>query len=102
VRRGDVKGMGEESKITKGTLVVEEHHMLLLPPRITVVEGVARNIGIMYLHYAKVRVKFYDSNGEMIGTALDEVYDLASNETWHFSVIYFRRAKSYKIEVETV
>ncbi|OBZ36076.1 FxLYD domain-containing protein [Methanohalophilus sp. DAL1] len=54
------------------------------------------------LSYAEVRVKFYDANGNLIGSSLDNINDIGAGESWSFDVpnIEFDKDVSdYKIAV---
>lgn len=56
--------------------------------------------------YAEVRVKFYDKEGAVIATFLDNINDLGPGEVWNFEVMYpgtdVEKVGSYKIAVGSV
>lgn len=68
-----------------------------------VVQGIAKNVSSTNLSYARVNVKFYDAEGNLLVTSLDNILDLAPDETWSFEVRYSgsnpENVKSYKIGV---
>ena len=53
-----------------------------------VITGIAENTAGKQLSYAEVRVKFYDTKGELIGNSFDNVNGLSSGEKWNFEVMY--------------
>jgi hypothetical protein len=52
------------------------------------VSGVLQNNGNEVVLYAEVRVKFYDSDDNLLGVGYDSVRDLGGNERWRFDVVY--------------
>lgn len=52
------------------------------------VVGTAKNVGDKTLSYAQIDVKFYDNDGALLQTMLDNIRDLGPGETWKFKVIY--------------
>ena len=53
-----------------------------------VITGIAENTAGKQLSYAEVRVKFYDTKGELIGNSFDNINGLDSGEKWNFEVMY--------------
>ena len=70
------------------------------------VKGIAKNVSSSNLSYAEVKVKFYDAQGNLISTWLDNINDLGAGETWSFEVMYLgmdtENVKSYQIGVGSV
>ena len=52
------------------------------------VTGQAKNTGSENMGYASVDVKFYDANGNLLGSGLDNINNLGSGETWNFKAMY--------------
>jgi len=71
-----------------------------------VVKGKAKNASSFMLNYAEVRVNFYDVQGTLLESSLDNVNDLGPDETWSFEVLYFgpepHKVRTYKIKVGSV
>ena len=69
------------------------------------VVGKAKNTGSKSLAYAEVRAKFYDDDGALLCTSLDNINDFGPGETWNFKIIYFElnteEVASYKIAAGT-
>lgn len=65
------------------------------------VTGQAKNIGNTNLGYASIDVKFYDSQGNLLNSGLDNINNLGPGETWNFKALYTGEGKpaSYKIAV---
>jgi hypothetical protein len=59
------------------------------PYRTYKVVGTAKNVSGHTLSYAQVTVKFYDTNGHVLGSSLDNVNDLGAGERWDFEVVDF-------------
>ena len=85
------------------TLQILSHSMTTNEFGNIVVQGTAENISSSNLSYAEVRVKFYDANGVLLDTSLDNINDLGPGQTWSFEVMYFgldtENVKSYEIGV---
>ena len=86
----------------KGELEILEHHLEREYFNVYVV-GTAKNIGGERISYGSVEVKFYDSEGILLGNGLDNINDLDPGETWKFKAMYLgsdaESVASYKIEV---
>lgn len=52
------------------------------------VEGVARNTGDSQLSYAEIRVRFYDSEGTLLESSIDNINDVDPGQQWRFEVVY--------------
>ena len=95
-------GTPTESK----NLEILDHHMEIGEFGNLIIKGSAKNIGSSSLSYAEVRVKFYDKEGAVLDTSLDNINDLGPGETWNFKVMYFgmdtENVDSYKIAVGSV
>lgn len=95
-------GTPAESK----NLEILDHHMETGEFGNLIISGTAKNIGSSSLSYAEVRVKFYDKEGAVLDTSLDNINDLGPGETWNFKVMYFgmdtENVDSYKIAVGSV
>lgn len=95
-------GTPTESK----NLEILDHHMETGEFGNLIISGTAKNIGSSSLSYAEVRVKFYDKEGAVLDTSLDNINDLGPGETWNFKVMYFgmdtEKIDSYKIAVGSV
>lgn len=66
------------------------------------VVGTAKNVGTKRISHSSVKVKFYDPEGNLIGSGADYVSDLDPGETWKFSVMCTtmnEEVGSYKIGV---
>ena len=65
------------------------------------VTGQAKNVGSSNLGYASIDVKFYDSQGNLLKSGLDNINNLGPGETWNFKAMYTGEGKpaSYKIAV---
>lgn len=63
------------------------------------VRGQAKNTGDKNLGYASVDVKFYDANGNLLDSGLDNINNLGPGETWNFEAMYLGEGKpsTYKI-----
>lgn len=70
-----------------------------------VISGSAKNTAGRELSYCEVEVKFYDSDGAVIGNSLDNINDLGEDETWKFEVYYIGtddyKVDSYKVVVDS-
>jgi len=55
--------------------------------RTAYVRGIAKNVGDARLDYAEVDVRFYDSQGNLLETGLDNILDLDPGMTWSFEVM---------------
>lgn len=71
-----------------------------------IVAGSAKNNFGRNLDYAEIDVKFYDSDGAVIGNSLDNINNFGDGETWKFEVYYMGldtyKVKDYSIEVGSV
>lgn len=66
------------------------------------VVGTAKNVGTTRISHSSVKVKFYDPDGNLVGSGLDMVSDLDPGETWKFKVMCTaldEEVESYKIGV---
>jgi len=67
------------------------------------IRGKAKNVGSKALSYAEIRVKFYDVDGALLSTDIDNVNDLGPGEIWNFDVLYTggeeSKVATYKISV---
>jgi len=107
-------GCVEEPKYEEGAgtptesknLEILDHHMETGEFGNLIIKGIAKNIGSSSLSYAEVRVKFYDKEGTLLDTSLDNINDLGPGETWNFKVMYLgtdtENVDSYKIAVGSV
>lgn len=53
------------------------------------IEGILKNVSGKKLDYAQVSFVIYDSAGNTIGSAFDNISNLERNGTWKFKAIYF-------------
>jgi hypothetical protein len=107
-------GCVEEPKYEEGAgtptesknLEILDHHMETGEFGNLIIKGTAKNIGSSSLSYAEVRVKFYDKEGTLLDTSLDNINDLGPGETWNFKDMYLgtdtENVDSYKIAVGSV
>jgi len=66
------------------------------------VVGTAKNVGTERISHSSVKVKFYDADGNLVGSGSDWVSDLDPGETWKFSAVCTTmdvEVESYKIGV---
>lgn len=66
------------------------------------VVGTAKNVGTKRISHSSIKVKFYDADGNLIGSGTDFVSDLDPGETWKFSAMCTtmnEEVESYKIGV---
>ena len=63
------------------------------------VEGIAQNTGDKRLSYAEVRVRFYDSDGTLLDTSIDNTNDLDPGMKWRFKVYYFGDGTPAKYDI---
>ena len=86
-------------------LEILEHHGEIGEYGNLYVVGQAKNTGSKSLSYAEIRVKFYDADGNLLGSSFDNINDLGAGETWRFKVIYMgmdtEKVSSYKIAAGT-
>jgi uncharacterized protein YceK len=84
-------------------LQILEHHLTKSQYGNIIVSGTAKNIGPSRLSYGSVEVKFYDSNGNMIGNGIANFNNLDPGETWKFNAMYLgtdvKKVSTYKIGV---
>ncbi|NMB66731.1 hypothetical protein GYA25_01580 [Candidatus Woesearchaeota archaeon] len=68
-----------------------------------IVYGIIKNNLKQNLTYLEVRVKFYDSNKNLLDTEIDSINFINSHESWKFMVNYprldFNDIKSYNVEI---
>lgn len=70
--------------------------------RITSVDGVMKNTTGTTLKNVFVTFKLYNSEGEVVGTALNRGQDIEPGESWRFSApstVQFEKAKLSKVEM---
>ena len=61
--------------------------------------GTIKNISGQNLSYAQVEINFYDQNGKLINSSLDNANNLKKDATWNFRVpIQNANTKSYKVK----
>ena len=48
------------------------------------VQGTAKNVSNSTIKFAKIRIVFLGDQGSVIGGTADNVWNLASGETWNF------------------
>jgi len=53
------------------------------------------------LSYAEVETKFYNSDGEVIASSIDNINDLDAGETWKYEVMYTGTNASQVAETST-
>ena len=107
-------GCVEEPKYEEGAgKPIESKNLEILDHRMEtgefgnlIIEGTAKNSGSASLSYAEVRVKFYDKEGTLLDTSLDNINDLGPGEMWNFKAMYLgtdaKDIDSYKIAVGSV
>ena len=87
-------------------LVILEHNPTTGDYGNLIVAGTAENTGSSSLIYAEIRVKFYDKNGALDSTSIDNINDLGPGEKWNFKVMYFGTSSgnvdNYKIAIGSV
>lgn len=72
------------------------------------VAGTAKNTTDEQLSYVEVRAKFYDDDGALLDSSLDNVTDLGPGERWRFEVPYpgigedAAAVARYKVAVGTI
>ncbi|MCK9569244.1 FxLYD domain-containing protein [Candidatus Pacearchaeota archaeon] len=68
-----------------------------------IITGTAKNTAGKDLSYCSLDAKFYDSDGAVIGTSLDNINNLDKDETWKFQIMYIGtdsyNVDTYKIEL---
>lgn len=52
------------------------------------VEGRAENTSDDRLSYVEIRVRFYDANGDLLDSGIDNINDFDSGQVWRFEVSY--------------
>ena len=60
------------------------------------IEGIFKNVSGRKLSYAQVSFVLYDSDGNNIGSAFDNVNYIDVNGTWKFSATYFGQEQNIK------
>ena len=90
----------------KEKLEILEHKMEYGEYGTLKIVGKAKNVGNEQISYAEIRVKFYDTEDAVIGSSLDNINDLNSEQVWKFEVMYFsmetEEVDHYDIAVGTV
>jgi len=61
------------------------------------ITGAAKNVAGRELSYCQIDVKYYDNEGAVIGTSLDNINKLGDGETWKFKIMYLG-TDSYNVE----
>jgi len=96
----------EGTEKTQEELTILNHQMEVGEYGNIYVRGLAENTAGKNLNYAEIKVKFYDKDGALIETFLDNVNDLGESEKWSFEVVYPRmdteRVEDYEISVGSV
>ena len=104
---GDSEGSGAASPTAGGSekLVILDHELQYEGSGWTfyaTVVGTAKNVGTERISHSSVKVKFYDADGNLVGSGTDMVSDLDPGETWKFSAMCTTmdvEVESYKIGV---
>ena len=52
-----------------------------------IIKGTAKNVSPSNSGYAEVKVMFYDAEGALLDTFLDNTSDLGPGETWDFEIL---------------
>lgn len=52
------------------------------------VEGRAENTSDQSFSYAEVRARFYNENGDLLESFIDNINDFAAGQTWAFEIVY--------------
>jgi len=64
------------------------------------VRGTAKNVSGKQLSYAEIRVRAYDSAGNLLESGLDNINDIGADQTWTFEVFVWKQGiASYDIGV---
>ncbi len=80
-------GSSNEKLAVSGTsMSVEYNEYLGYSAKIT---GVAKNVTSRNFSYASVEFSVYDANGNNLGTALANINNLSSGDTWRFEATLF-------------
>lgn len=92
-------GSSNEKLAVSGTsMSVEYNEYLGYSAKIT---GVAKNVTSRNFSYASVEFSVYDANGNNLGTALANINNLSSGDTWRFEATLFdfpsTRPATYKL-----
>lgn len=64
------------------------------------IEGVLKNVSGKKLSYAQVSFVIYDTAGNNIGSAFDNVNYIDANGTWRFKAVYFGQEANIKYSKE--
>jgi hypothetical protein len=68
--------------------------------------GTAQNIAGKELSYAEIDAKFYDEEGAVLSTSLDNINSLSPNEKWKFEILYLEIDNSdvarYSLEIGSI
>jgi hypothetical protein len=96
----------EIEKVSNEKIEILEHELVYGEYGNLMVQGVAKNTAGKKLAYAEIDVKFYDKEGILIGTSLDNINNIEDGEKWRFEVMYFDMdtsdVDSYKISIGTI
>ncbi len=79
-------GLNTKLEVTNLSLTVDYSEYLGYS---AVVTGTAKNVSGKNLSYASVEFSIYDSYGNNLGTALANINNLATNDTWQFEAHLF-------------
>ncbi len=94
-----------QSSQSNNQLIILENHMQRGEYGMVDVVGTAKNTGSSRISYGQINVKFYDTNGNLIGNGLANINDLDAGETWSFKATYLgtdgEKVASYKIGIGT-
>ena len=103
---GNVIDDKESTQETTKLLTILSHEMTHGEYGNMIITGIAENTANKQLSYAEIKVKFFDEEGVLIETFLDNINDLDSGEKWKFEVIYpgldSYKVKDYSIAVGSV
>jgi len=99
-RYAEVPGLKESEKVD---LLILSYEPKVTEWGIVVIVGRAKNVSGRQLSYAEVCAKFYDADGVLISSSLDNINDLGAGEVWHFEIMFLGEdiPARYKIYVGT-
>lgn len=89
----------EELSISNAQLSVEYNEYLGYSAKIT---GVAKNVTNRDFSYASIEYAIYDANGNNLGTALDNINNLLSGDTWRFEANLFSFPSSKPVSFKLI
>ena len=95
----DVSTVSEESK---PDLEVIEHHSCSTEYGVKAVCGTVQNNTDENYSYAQISVNFYNSNGDLMESSLDNINNLGSGQKWKFKVPMLSEANVSKYEIMNV